>query len=146
MAQPYTSTLGRAAYIAYGKTTGGFTHDGRTMPDWDELGDTIQAAWGSAGRAALAAAALTPATPAVLPSLGDVVLVTADPEFNNGAKIAPAIVTSGWPGTTSINVRVLLNSDHPPEWRTSLAYTDDLDTVETAERPYRWTWPTPATP
>ncbi len=25
--------------------TGGLTHDGRTMPLWEELGEDIQAAW-----------------------------------------------------------------------------------------------------
>ncbi|GAA1164322.1 hypothetical protein F4556_002381 [Kitasatospora gansuensis] len=42
----------QAAYAAYGHTTGGLTHDGRPMPTWDQLGDTIQAAWIAAATAA----------------------------------------------------------------------------------------------
>lgn len=42
--------LARTAYAAYGEATGGKTHDGRNMPAWDDLGDTIQGAWAAAGR------------------------------------------------------------------------------------------------
>ena len=36
---------GQRAYEAYGARTGGKTHDGRDMPHWGDLGETIQAAW-----------------------------------------------------------------------------------------------------
>lgn len=74
-----------------------------------------------------------------LPSLGDVVLVAVDPAMNNGSKTAPAVITRVWTGT-SINVRVLLDSDGVPPWRTSLTYVDTLDDVEDNMRPFRWTW------
>lgn len=50
MTQP---TRAQLAYAAYGAVTGHVTHDGRRMPAWDDLGDTIQAAWGAAVAAAL---------------------------------------------------------------------------------------------
>ena len=53
MAQhPIPPDLGQRAYAAYGQTTGGLTHDGRTMPAWEELGELIQQAWTVAARAA----------------------------------------------------------------------------------------------
>jgi hypothetical protein len=46
--------LARAAYAAYGESTGGKNYQGLPMPAFDDLGDTIQAAW----RAAAAAVAV----------------------------------------------------------------------------------------
>lgn len=40
---------GERAYEAYSRATGGKTFDGRDMPSWEFLGDTIQAAWIAAG-------------------------------------------------------------------------------------------------
>jgi hypothetical protein len=79
-------------------------------------------------------------------TVGDTVLVAADPLINNGAKTAPAIVTRTWSGT-SINVRVLHDQDTAPEWRCSLVHADALPDPD-PEHPdqawrYRWTWPTP---
>lgn len=74
------------------------------------------------------------------PSLGRIVLVAADPAMNNGADTAPAVITRVWTGT-AINVRVLLDSDGAPPWRTSLTYADALDGLDASERPSRWTWP-----
>lgn len=78
------------------------------------------------------------------PSLGACVLVAVDPVMNNGSNIAPAIVTRVW-GGTSINVRVLLDSEGVPLWRTSLTYADMefLGFNGNKEREYRWTWPSP---
>lgn len=45
MTQPAPSTLGTIAYLAYSEATGGLTHDGRPMPAWEDLGETIQGAW-----------------------------------------------------------------------------------------------------
>lgn len=44
-------TPAQLAYDAYGKATGGLTHDGRPMPTWDQLGDRIQHAWAAAALA-----------------------------------------------------------------------------------------------
>ncbi|MFF9894984.1 hypothetical protein [Streptomyces longispororuber] len=43
--QPLPHDLGQRAYAAYGEVTGGLTHDGRTMPPWEQLGEDVQAAW-----------------------------------------------------------------------------------------------------
>jgi len=39
------------AYEAYAQVTGGKTFDGRDMPQYADLGDTIQAAWVAAATA-----------------------------------------------------------------------------------------------
>ena len=70
------------------------------------------------------------------PSLGRVVLVPADPAVNNGADVAPAIITRVW-NDNVVNVRVLLDSD-AVQWRTSVSYVDSLDDVE---HTHCWTWP-----
>ena len=77
-------------------------------------------------------------------TVGDTVLVAVDPLKNNGAEVAPAIVTRTWSGT-SINVRVLGDNEEPPEWRSSCVHADvlpdpDADNPDQAWR-YRWTWP-----
>ncbi|MDG9703826.1 hypothetical protein [Streptomyces sp. DH37] len=48
-----TEALARAAYTAYGEATGSRTWDGRPMPDWAELGETIQRAWSAAATTVL---------------------------------------------------------------------------------------------
>lgn len=74
------------------------------------------------------------------PSLGQVVLVAVDPATNNGAGIAPAIVTRVWSDTV-VNVRVLLDSDGL-QWRTSLTRSDlPLEDLDTDVRLARWVWP-----
>ncbi|MGY4960365.1 hypothetical protein [Streptomyces sp. 900105245] len=45
MAQHSPSDLGTTAYLAYSEATGGITHDGRPMPAWEDLGETVQGAW-----------------------------------------------------------------------------------------------------
>jgi hypothetical protein len=40
-----TTELARNAYLAYGAVTGNRNYRGEPMPAWDELGETIQAAW-----------------------------------------------------------------------------------------------------
>lgn len=40
--------IARAAYAAYGETTGGKNYQGPPMPDWDDLGEKIQTAWRAA--------------------------------------------------------------------------------------------------
>ncbi|MGW3417043.1 hypothetical protein [Streptomyces phaeochromogenes] len=151
MTQLDTHALGRAAYAAYGKAVGGDTPDGPTMIAWEDLGDTMREAWAQAAREAVRAAftlpvTVIPDTPSA-PFLGAYVLVAVDPAMNNGSNIAPAIVTRCW-GGTSINVRVLLDSEGVPLWRTSLTYADMefLGFNGNKEREYRWTWPSPLRP
>jgi hypothetical protein len=56
MAQiPLPPDLGQKVYAAYGEYTGGLTHDGRTMPAWEDLGEQIQMAWNVAARTAFQA-------------------------------------------------------------------------------------------
>jgi hypothetical protein len=43
--------MAKLAYDAYGHTTGFKNFQGNPMPAWDDLGDTIQAAWVSAAGA-----------------------------------------------------------------------------------------------
>jgi len=52
--------LAKAAYAAYGEATGGRTYDGRLMPGWDDLGDTIQNAWAVAAHAVFKAVVTPP--------------------------------------------------------------------------------------
>ncbi|MFF0140471.1 hypothetical protein ACFYRN_28905 [Streptomyces sp. NPDC005227] len=70
------------------------------------------------------------------PSVGRVVHVPTDPAKNNGADIAPAVITRVW-NDDCVNVRVLLDSD-AVEWRTSVTYADAFD--DDTNR-HRWTWP-----
>lgn len=37
--------VARAVYAAYGETTGHKNYQGDPMPEWADLGDTIQQAW-----------------------------------------------------------------------------------------------------
>lgn len=70
------------------------------------------------------------------PSLGRIVLVPADPAVNNGADIAPAVITRVW-NDKVVNVRVLLDSD-AVQWRTSVAYAESFEDVTHTQH---WTWP-----
>lgn len=56
MQHPIPPDLGQKAYAAYGQETGGLTHDGRVMPDWELLGEQVQNAWTAAARAIYSAA------------------------------------------------------------------------------------------
>lgn len=73
-----------------------------------------------------------------VPSLGRIVHVPMDPATNNGADVAPAVITRVWNDTT-VNVRLL--ADAAPcatDWRTSLVLVDTLDQGDGL---CRWTWP-----
>jgi hypothetical protein len=72
----------------------------------------------------------------VKPSVGRIVLVPADPAKNNGANVAPAIITRVW-SDTCVNLRVLLDSDETT-WRTSVVFVNDL---AAAEHTHVWAWP-----
>jgi hypothetical protein len=45
------SALAQAAYAAYGISTGGLNYRGEPMPEWADLGESIQRAWVAAARA-----------------------------------------------------------------------------------------------
>ena len=74
------------------------------------------------------------------PTIGRIVLVPMDPATNNGADVAPAVITRVWNENT-INVQIL--ADAPGcAWRTSLTHADSLDGLgDEPNRLYRWTWP-----
>jgi hypothetical protein len=59
------------------------------------------------------------------PSIGRIVLAPADPATNNGADVAPAIITRVW-SDNLVNVRVLLDGQGI-EWRTSVTLYDTPD-------------------
>lgn len=52
------------------------------------------------------------------PSLGRIVLTLVAPETNNGADVAPAIITRVW-SDTCVNIRTL-NDSMNSEWKTSV--------------------------
>ncbi|MFI6279663.1 hypothetical protein [Streptomyces sp. NPDC050988] len=139
MLKPNTVELAETAYAAYGAATGHRTYDDRPMPAWEDLGARVQAAWVcAAGAVALDTLARVGASNSgCAPDVGDVVLVPMDPVLNNGAAVAPALVTRVWNPTT-VNVRILADSE-AIEWRTSVVYRDSLDDV--AVPAAVWTWP-----
>ena len=61
------------------------------------------------------------------PTIGRIVIVPVDPARNNGADVAPAVITRVW-NDTCINVRVLLDGPDT-EWKTSLKLCPDADTM-----------------
>lgn len=131
--------LARSAYAAYGEATDHQNYQGQPMPEWEALGERIQKAWiAAAGTIALDILASLACNPSPLtPDVGDVVLVPMDPVLNNGATVAPAVVTRVWNPIT-INVRVLADSD-AIQRRTSAVYRDSLDDI--AVPAAVWTWP-----
>ncbi|MFE9684194.1 hypothetical protein [Streptomyces sp. NPDC006285] len=138
MPRPSLPQSAEIAYAAYGASTGYRTPDGRPMPEWEDLGDQVQTAWVcAAGAVALDTLGQLGARHDGMPDVGDVVLVPVDPATNNGARIAPAVITRVWNKTT-VNVRVLLDSD-AIQRLTSLVEVDSLeDAVPGAPV---WVWP-----
>lgn len=76
------------------------------------------------------------------PSVGRIVLVTVDPKINNGADVAPAIITRVWSegrdvtlignprDTACINVKVFLDQ-YQERWLTSITlYEERQDDTE----------------
>ncbi|MDX3455032.1 hypothetical protein PV396_24345 [Streptomyces sp. ME02-8801-2C] len=139
MSRPSAMDLAQSAYAAYGEATDHQNYQGQPMPEWEALGERIQKAWiAAAGTIAMDILTSLANNPSPLtPDVGDVVLVPMDPTLNNGAAVAPAIVTRVWNPIT-INVRVLADSD-AVVWRTSVVYRDNLDDV--AVPAAVWTWP-----
>lgn len=70
------------------------------------------------------------------PSVGRIVLVPADPATNNGASVAPGIITRVW-SDTLVNVRVLLDGTNT-EWKTSVEL---FNTAEEASGKHACYWP-----
>ncbi|MDJ0460586.1 hypothetical protein [Streptomyces sp. H27-C3] len=73
------------------------------------------------------------------PGVGRIVLVPMDPAKNNGASVAPALITRVWDETT-VNVHVLPDG-WVSEWRPSVVYVAELPEAEAPGGLYRWTWP-----
>jgi hypothetical protein len=53
--EPLLRRCAEAAYRGYATATGGYTHDGRLMPAWENLPDRTVTAWIAAVAAALTA-------------------------------------------------------------------------------------------
>jgi len=70
------------------------------------------------------------------PSIGRIVLVPVDAVINNGADVAPAIITRVW-SDTCVNVHVLLDGRNT-EWKTSVHL---FDTAEEAAVGHSCYWP-----
>jgi hypothetical protein len=63
------------------------------------------------------------------PAIGRIVHITMDPAENNGADVAPAIITRVW-SDTCVNVRVLADS-HATDWKTSVTIWETQDALNT---------------
>lgn len=62
------------------------------------------------------------------PAVGRIVHTFADPKLNNGAEIAPAIITRVWEGREPpyVNIRVVHDGSAAPYWKTSVhVYPDE---------------------
>lgn len=70
------------------------------------------------------------------PSVGRIVLVPVAPVMNNGADVAPGVITRVW-SDTCVNVHVLLDGRNT-EWKTSVAL---FDTAEEAAVGHSCYWP-----
>lgn len=62
------------------------------------------------------------------PALGRIVHVFVDPARNNGADVAPALITRVW-NEHGVNIRVLLDGPDTP-WLTSVTLRDDRESAE----------------
>ena len=60
MARHNPTDLARTAFAAYGEATGGLTHDGRSIPGWDDAGESVQQAWVAAATAVFRAVTAPP--------------------------------------------------------------------------------------
>lgn len=48
MTEEQLDSMAREMYLSYGEATGFRNYQGRPMPRWGELGETIQQAWAAA--------------------------------------------------------------------------------------------------
>ncbi|MFJ9374445.1 hypothetical protein [Streptomyces sp. NPDC101455] len=62
------------------------------------------------------------------PAIGRIVHITMDPAWNNGADVAPAIITRVW-NDACVNLRVLADSQNV-EWKTSVPLFESRDALE----------------
>jgi len=77
----------------------------------------------------------------MIPSLGRIVLVPCDPQVNNGATIAPAVITRVW-SDKMINVRVFGDNRNDTPALTSVELVEELPTYNpTGEGMHVWAWP-----
>ncbi|MGW8326481.1 hypothetical protein ACWGLE_01095 [Streptomyces sp. NPDC055897] len=65
------------------------------------------------------------------PSVGRIVLVTVEPTTNNGADVAPAIITRVW-SDSMVNVQVFRDGAHGGQAATSIPLFADRAAVDTA--------------
>ena len=70
------------------------------------------------------------------PSLARMVLAVVDPALNNGADVAPAVITRVW-SDELVNVRVLLDSE-AVLWKTSVSLCADEDTARAKGHAVYW--------
>lgn len=63
------------------------------------------------------------------PSIGRIVHVIVNPEDNNGSDVAPAVIVRVW-SEQSVNVRVLLDGNETPWWRTSIPLYESREALE----------------
>ena len=47
------NSLGHTAWLAYARTVGGKTFDGKPLPEWEALGEVQKEGWEAAARAAV---------------------------------------------------------------------------------------------
>lgn len=73
------------------------------------------------------------------PSQGRIVIVPVNPELNNGADTASAIITRVWSDTV-VNVRVFLDASNETPARTSVALYPTADEAVTSGQHVAW-WP-----
>lgn len=62
------------------------------------------------------------------PALGRIVHVFVDPARNNGADVAPAMITRVW-NEEGVNIRVMLDGTETP-WMTSVTLRNDRESAE----------------
>jgi methionine-rich copper-binding protein CopC len=73
------------------------------------------------------------------PSIAHMVIVPMDPNRNNGADEAPAIITRVF-SDTLINVKILSDGPEGPEWRTSVALLEQKPERIVGTGHFAW-WP-----
>jgi hypothetical protein len=138
------SRLARVAFQAYGETAGWLDDRGEAMPAWDDLGEKTQTCWRAAASAVLSEDKALPRSavsePPMMvrpptPSVGRIVLATVDPCGNNGADVAPAVITGVWtgllPADAMVNIRVFLDGSEQL-WLPEVRLYADRDAADAA--------------
>lgn len=65
------------------------------------------------------------------PTVGRIVLVTVDPNRNNGNEVAPGIITRVW-SDNMVNIRVFLDGSFESPAHTSVSLYQDRDELDRA--------------